>query len=111
MTESIYRVSLGERVLRVHVRHDGDRVLVRVGDGDERSVQVGAVHGSLRWLLLGDRAFEFMAAADRGQGRVGRGGLEFRAEVVDEARARLATVAGGRAAGHARRELRAPMPG
>jgi biotin carboxyl carrier protein len=38
-------------------------------------------------------------------------GLEHRAEVVDEARARLASVAGGHAAAHARRELRAPMPG
>ena len=37
--------------------------------------------------------------------------MDYGAQVVDEARARLASVAGGRAAGHARRELKAPMPG
>src|SRR4051794_40171724 len=39
------------------------------------------------------------------------GGLELRAEVLDEAHARLASVGTSRGAGHARRELKAPMPG
>lgn len=111
MAESTYRVSLGERVLRVRVRHDADRVLVSVDDGQERAVQTGTAHGPLHWLLLDERPTEFMAAAQHEQVRLAIGGLEFHAEVVDEARARLASVAGGRAATHARRELRAPMPG
>src|SRR5258706_16360776 len=98
MAETSYRVSLGERVLHVHVRRDRDRVLVRVGDGEEREVQLGIIHGPLRWLLLGARPTEFMAALGSDGVRLAVDGLEFRAEVVDEARARLATVAGGRVA-------------
>ena len=39
------------------------------------------------------------------------GGIGYRAEVLDEAHARLAQVAGARAGAHGRRELKAPMPG
>lgn len=111
MAETSYQVTLGERVLRVQVRRDGDRTLVRVDDGEERPVQLGTVHGPLRWLMLGDRRTELMAALGEDGVRLAVDGIEFRAEVVDEARARLASVAGSRAAGHVRRELRAPMPG
>jgi biotin carboxyl carrier protein len=111
MTETTYRVTLGERVLRVEVRHEGDHVFVRVDDGEARAVQMGTVHGPLRWLALGDRRTELMAVLDKDAVRLAVDGLEFRAEVLDEARARLASVTGARAATHARRELRAPMPG
>jgi len=111
MAETSYQVTLGERVLRVQVRRDGDRTLVRVDDGEERPVHLGTVHGPLRWLMLGDRRTELMAALGEDGVRLAVDGIEFRAEVIDEARARLASVAGSRAAGHVRRELRAPMPG
>jgi biotin carboxyl carrier protein len=111
MAETSYQVTLGERTLRVQLRRDGDRLLVRVDDGEERPVQLGTVHGPLRWLVLGDQTTELMAALGEDGVRLAVGGLELRAEVVDEARARLASAAGGRAQGHVRRELRAPMPG
>ena len=114
MAESdAYQVTLGERVLRVQVRREGDRMLVRVDDGEERPAQLGTVRGPLRWLTLGDRSTELMAAlADGGDAvRLAVGGLELRAEVLDETRARLASVAGGRGRSHVRRELKAPMPG
>jgi len=38
-------------------------------------------------------------------------GMQYAADVIDEAHARLASVAGGRAASHAHVELKAPMPG
>jgi biotin carboxyl carrier protein len=38
-------------------------------------------------------------------------GVQYRVEVVDEARARLARLAGADRAHHTRRELKAPMPG
>ena len=96
-------MTLGERTLRVQLRRDGDRLLVRVDDGEERPVQLGTVHGPLRWLVLGDRTTELMAALGEDGVRLAVGGLELRAEVVDEARARLASAAGGRAQSHVRR--------
>jgi biotin carboxyl carrier protein len=112
MAQTTYQVTLGERIVRVQLRRDGDRVLVRVDDGVERDVQLETVHGPLRSLVLGDRSVELMAARVDGDGvRLAVDGLEFRAEVIDEVRARLASVAGARAVSHTRRELRAPMPG
>jgi biotin carboxyl carrier protein len=112
MAQTTYQVTLGERIVRVQLRRDGDRVLVRVDDGEEREVQLETVHGPLRSLVLGDRSVELMAARIDGDGvRLAVDGLEFHAEVIDEVRARLASVAGARAVSHTRRELRAPMPG
>jgi biotin carboxyl carrier protein len=112
MAETNYQVTLGERIVRVQLRRDGDRVLARVDDGEERPVLLSTVHGALRSLVLGDRSLELMAARVDGDSvRLAVDGLEFRAEVIDEVRARLASVAGGRAASHTRRELKAPMPG
>lgn len=111
MPETIYQVTVGERVVRVQVRHEGEHVLVRVDDGDERPVQLGTVRGPLRWLGRGDRRTELMAVLDGEGVRLAVGGLELQADVLDEARARLASVAGGRARSHVRRELKAPMPG
>ncbi len=111
MTRSSYQVTVGERVVRVQVRRESDRLLVRVDDGEERPVHLETIRGPLRWLRLGDHVTELMAAATQDGISLAIGGLEFRAEVVDQARARLTSVTGGRTATHARRELRAPMPG
>jgi biotin carboxyl carrier protein len=112
MAETTYQVTIGDRVLRVQLRREGDAVLARVDDGDSRPVDLRAVHGALYSMSIGDQNTELLAAvSDEGVVTLALGGLEYRAEVVDEARARLASVAGARAASHARRELRAPMPG
>src|SRR5207247_2213523 len=68
-------------------------------------------HGPLRSLILGERRIELLSATQDDTVRLSIGGLEYVAEVLDEAHARLASVAASRAAGHARRELKAPMPG
>ncbi|MGI9145900.1 MAG: acetyl-CoA carboxylase biotin carboxyl carrier protein subunit [Chloroflexota bacterium] len=111
MPETNYHVTIGERVLRIRVRRERDQVLVRVDDGQERPVQLETLRGTLRWLALGEQVTELMAATADDGVRLCIGGLEFAADVVDEARARLVSVVGGRVATHARRELRAPMPG
>jgi acetyl/propionyl-CoA carboxylase alpha subunit len=113
VAETSYQVTIGERLVRVRLRRAGDRILVRVDGGEERPAQLETVRGPLRWLALGDRGTELMAALiDGGDAvRLAVGGLELRAEVLDEARARLASVAGGRGRSHIRRELKAPMPG
>ena len=111
MAETVYQVTIGDRVLRIQLRRGEDGSFVRVDGGEERRVDVGASHGALDWLVLGDRRAEFLATRVEDEVIVTLNGLEHRAEVVDEARARLASVAGGHGAAHARRELRAPMPG
>jgi biotin carboxyl carrier protein len=107
----LYQVTVGERVVRVALRGAGDHAFVSVDDGPERPVQLQQVHGPLRTLVLGERRIELLAVRDEAAVRLTIGGLEYRAEVLDEAHARLASVAGGRMASHARRELKAPMPG
>ncbi len=107
----LYQVTVGERVVHVELRHAGDHVFVRVDDGGEQTVQLQQVHGPLRALVLGERRVELLAAPDGDAVVLTIGGLEYRAEVLDDAHARLASVAGLRTAGHARRELKAPMPG
>jgi propionyl-CoA carboxylase alpha chain len=111
MTETAYQVTIDDRVVRVQLRRTEAGCFVRVDGGDEQRVDLGASHGSVYWLAVDDRRAELLAAAADDQVTLTIAGLEHRAEVVDEARARLASVAGGRAAAHARRELRAPMPG
>lgn len=111
MPATLYQVTLGERVLRVQLRHAGDRVFVSVDEGPERPVQLAQVRGPLRSLIADERRTELMATVEQDGVRLVIGGLEYRAEVLDEVHARLASVAGSRAAGHARRELKAPMPG
>lgn len=106
-----YQVTLGERTVRVELRRQGDHLLVKVDDGPVRPVQMSQVRGPLRTLVLGERRIELLAALNDDVVRLAIGGLEYRAEVLDEAHARLASVAGARASGHARRELKAPMPG
>jgi biotin carboxyl carrier protein len=106
-----YQVTIGERVLRVELRRDGERIMVRVDDGDEQPAEWSTVHGPLRQLVVGERRVELLAARSGDGISVAIAGVEYRAEVVDEAHARLASVAGGRTAAHVRRELKAPMPG
>ena len=112
MPTRAYQVTVGERVLHVQVRREGDNAFVRVDDGDEVAVDWRTLHGALHTLQLGDQQIELLAAVDRdGEIRMAIDGLEFAAEVVDEARARLATVTGARGGSHTRLELKSPMPG
>jgi biotin carboxyl carrier protein len=106
-----YSVSFGERTLRVSVRRDGDLAFVRVGDGEEQRADLRVLHGALHALTLGPERLEVACSVAAGEARVVLHGLEYVAEVMDEAHARLASVAGGRAAAHAHLELKAPMPG
>jgi propionyl-CoA carboxylase alpha subunit len=106
-----YQVTIGERVLRVELRRLGDRYLARVDDGEEQPVELRTVHGALRSLVVGDGRTELLAARTADGVSLAIAGLEYQAEVLDELHARLASVAGTRAAGHVRRELKAPMPG
>src|SRR5712691_1913092 len=108
----LYQVTLGERVVRVELRGAGDHVVHLVDDGPEQAVQLQQVHGPLRSLVVGERRIELLAALQHNDAvLLTIAGLEYRAEVLDDAHARLASVAGSRTAGHARRELKAPMPG
>ena len=108
-----YQVTIGERTLKVDLRREGDKTFARVDDGAEQVVRLDSLRGTLRALTLGERRIELLAAGEDRQHEVqlAIGGLEYRAEVVDAAHARLAQVAGGGAAQHQRRELKAPMPG
>jgi biotin carboxyl carrier protein len=108
----LYHVTLGEKVVRVELRRASDRLLARVDDGPEQPVQLQRVHGQLRALVLGERRIELLAELQGDAAvRLTIGGLEYQAEVLDDAHARLASVAGSRTTGHTRRELKAPMPG
>jgi biotin carboxyl carrier protein len=107
-----YQVTVGEHVLRVQVRWEADAAYVRVDAGDEIRVDWRSLHGALHTLQVGDEQIELLAAVDRdGEVRMAIDGLEYAAEVVDEARARLASVAGARGGSHTRLELKSPMPG
>ena len=110
MPDSTYQVTLGEQVVRVRLRKHGDDLFARLDDGEERPVSLVHVRGALYSLTLGARRFEFLGTVTDGEVSLAINGTEYRAEVVDEARARLASVAGASATHH-RRELRAPMPG
>jgi biotin carboxyl carrier protein len=107
-----YQVTVGERLLRVQVRREADAAFVRIDDGEEVQVEWRSLHGALHTLQVGDAQVELLAAVGRdGEIRMAIDGLEYAAEVVDEARARLASVAGARGGSHARLELKSPMPG
>jgi biotin carboxyl carrier protein len=112
MPTQTYQVTVGERVLRVQVRREADGSFIRVDDGDERRVDWRSLHGALHTLKVDDAQTELLASVGRdGEVRMAIDGLEYAAEVVDEARARLASVAGARGGSHARLELKSPMPG
>jgi biotin carboxyl carrier protein len=107
---SAYHVRIGDRVLRVRLRREDDVVWVRVDDGDEVRADLRSLHGALYSLTLGEQRSELAALLGEGTVRVGLQGQEYAAEVVDEARARLAAV-GGHGQAHPHVELKAPMPG
>src|SRR5438067_10336987 len=104
-----YEISIADRVLRVEVRRDDGQVFVRVGDADEVRAELRSLHGALYSLTLGEQRTELAANVDRSEVRVVVDGLEYAAEVVDEAHARLAAGAGARGHAHAHLELKAPM--
>jgi biotin carboxyl carrier protein len=108
---TVYQVTIGQRTLRVTLRRDGEQTFARVDDGAEQPVALRTVHGVLRALEVGERRLELMAARNHEGVALAIGGLDYRADVVDEAHARLASVTAAHGGGHARRELKAPMPG
>jgi biotin carboxyl carrier protein len=111
MPSTTYQVTLGERVVRVELRTDGEQLLARVDGGQEQPVELETIRGALRSLVVGGRRTDVLAQAQEQSVRLTIDGLEYEAEVLDELRARLSQVSGSRAAAHARRELKAPMPG
>jgi len=84
---------------------------VRVDDGPEARADLRLLHGALYALSFAGELVEVAAATTPDEVRLVVHGLEYTAEVVDEAHARLAAVAGGRGQTHAHLELKAPMPG
>src|SRR3712207_3839853 len=111
MPETTYEVTFGERTVRVVLKREDQRWLARVDDGPLLPVELTSVRGPLHSLLVGEQRTDLLATRTTDGVALAIAGHEYRAEVVDAARARLVSVAGGRAAGHARRELKAPMPG
>jgi biotin carboxyl carrier protein len=107
-----YLVSIGDRVFRVALRgSDAEGVSVRVDDGPERRASLHHTRGVHYTLALDETRTELLGRPVSEGVELAIAGRAFRAEVVDEARARLASLTGGRGGSHARRELRAPMPG
>jgi biotin carboxyl carrier protein len=111
MSSTTYQVMIGERSVRVRLRHDAAALFAQVDDGDEVPVAFETVRDVLRLLTVGEQRREVMAARAPSGVSVAFDGLAIDAEVEDEAHARLAQVTAGRSAAHGRRELRAPMPG
>ncbi len=110
MAGRTYEVTIGERSFSITLRQDGDAMYVRVGDGEEQRVEFSTVRNTLRSVGIGTHHVELLAEPIGDAMVVVVNGIQYRAEVVDEARARLARVAGGQRH-HARGELKAPMPG
>ena len=111
MSTTTYQVLLDGRARRVRLRREGQRVFASVDGGEERVVHLARVRGALHSLSWGEQRFDLLAERTAEAVHVALGGLQHQVEVMDEARARLAQAAGGRGASHARRELKAPMPG
>lgn len=106
-----YEVTIGERTLRVRLRREGSTQYAAVDDSAELPVQLDRLRGSLHSLMHGELRTELLAARTDDGVELNIGGIAYRAEVMDEARARLAQVMGRGGAAHGRRELKAPMPG
>jgi biotin carboxyl carrier protein len=107
----LYQVTIGERVLAVRLRRDGERTFASIDDGPEQPVRMDAVRGYLRSLVVGDQRSELLARRDGQSVEIALRGAGFQAEVMDETHARLAQVASARGTSHGRRDLKAPMPG
>jgi biotin carboxyl carrier protein len=106
-----YQVTIGERVLVVRLRRSGEATLAQVDDGPEVSVALDAVRGVLWSLRVDEQRSELLARREGQHVEIALRGVGYRAEVLDEAHARLAQVAAARGGGHVRRDLKAPMPG
>jgi biotin carboxyl carrier protein len=106
-----YQVTIGERSLRVSLRRAGDGVFAQVDDGPEQLVSLATLRGPLRMLVVGEQRVELLAARGDDAVELSIDGIGYRAEVMDEAHARLAQVTAARGASHGRRDLKAPMPG
>jgi len=106
-----YQVTIGERVVVVRLRRSGESTFAQVDDGPEVPVALEAVRGVLWSLRVDEQRYELLARRDGPSVDIGLRGIGYRAEVMDEAHARLAQVAAARGGGHVRRDLKAPMPG
>ena len=108
-----YQVTTGDRTLSVELRSEGELLFARVDGGPEQRVALSTVRGLLRSLQVGERRAEVLGQVQRDGQHVALvlDGLGYELEVLDELRARLASLGGSRAQSHARRELKAPMPG
>jgi biotin carboxyl carrier protein len=107
-----YQVTIDNRVLSVALRTTDQGTFVRVDDGDEVRADLRQVHGALHALKLDDALDEIMATRrEDAEVWLAVRGLQYTAEVVDEAHARLASVAGARGGSHTQLQLKAPMPG
>jgi biotin carboxyl carrier protein len=111
MPERSYEVTVGERRLTVTLRQEDDQLFARVEGGEERPVELAHISGALFALADGPARHELLASLQGNTVDVVLEGESLQLEVVDALRARLGQVAGGGAAGHVRRELKAPMPG
>ena len=67
MPATKYQVTLGDRVVQVQVRREGDQWFARIDAGDEQPVQLTTLHGALRSLAVGERRVELLAARFRDQ--------------------------------------------
>src|SRR5687768_5294022 len=100
-----YQVTLGGRVLQVRLRQHDGRLYVSVDGQHEKSVRLSKLRGALRSLEIGDRRVDLMATVVEDEVTLTMGGVQYEAEVLDEAHARLAQLASARGVSHARREL------
>lgn len=108
---SVYQVTAGEQILTVTLRREGEHMFARVGEGPEQRVKLDVGHGTEHVLTLGDRSQVLLARRSGVGVEVAIEGFRYQVEVLDELRARLARLAGTGRGHHARRELKAPMPG
>ncbi len=111
MSSTTYEVTLGERVLSVTLRTEDSRLYARVGEGEERLVELTTVRNTLRAVAFGPERLELLAERSGDGVLIALNGLQYRATVADAARQRLVRLAGGGQSQHQRRELKAPMPG
>ena len=105
-----YQVTIGDRTLKVTLRREGDTLYARIGHGHEIAVALETVEGSLKTLIAGNRRVELLAQRTADTTLIAVAGAQLQADVVDEARARLAKVTAA-AHGGAKLQLKAPMPG
>ena len=108
---STYQVTIGEHVIRIRLRSEGEQVFAQIDDGSEQPVALRTVRGALHSLVIGERQTEILLARRDDGVWLNVDGNDLIAEVEDEAHARLARVTGGHGGSQTRRELKAPMPG